>query len=383
MSIGWLAWGSLLLIFPAVSLWGLCEPLFPPLQMQRSPGHFFDTIPFWLCLGFAAALAAVAKSVANPRAAHAAIGAIGVAVAVDYWPSSQMFFEGSRMKVLERAADLLRSLPGEGGSLRVAIPRRSDPQFGWMLAQTEAGYARNWLPWQAGRYWNDFVFAITGGNESGGGRLPYPELMEIARVRYFLLGGTVEMTPPWTVVGRAHNLQLWQLSAVAPPAAAYRAYTRLDADPEEPARFMMEAVQSNALLIHSPARDWSHPSRELPGPPPFSVEYRRPEPEQIELELDAGAEPALILVSESYHPWWRARIDGVPATVVRAHYSLMAVPVPEGAHRVELRFEPPTWLAAIDGISQLALVALLAGVPISVLRRRRDSSRLLQEERTP
>ena len=63
-------------------------------------------------------------------------------------------------------------------------------------------------------------------------------------------------------------------------------------------------------------------------------------------------------------------IDGATGAVARAQHTFMAVPVPAGAHRVDLRFEPPIWLVAVDRVSQLACAALLMGAPIGALLRR-------------
>jgi len=47
---------------------------------------------------------------------------------------------------------------------------------------------------------------------------------------------------------------------------------------------------------------------------------------------------AFLSVSENWYPDWHATVDGKPAEVVRAQFSLMAVPVPAGARMVELAF---------------------------------------------
>ena len=40
-------------------------------------------------------------------------------------------------------------------------------------------------------------------------------------------------------------------------------------------------------------------------------------------------------MSENWYPDWHATVDGKPAQVVRAQFSLMAVPVPAGAQTVQ------------------------------------------------
>jgi hypothetical protein len=108
-----------------------------------------------------------------------------------------------------------------------------------------------------------------------------------------------------------------------------------------------------------------------PAAAPIGVEFRRPEPERVELELDAGAAPALVFVSDGYHPWWRAEVDSRPAPVLRAAIAHMAVPVGPGRHAIELRLVRPAVVAAAVGITAAAWIALVLGVAWRVVRRTR------------
>ena len=74
----------------------------------------------------------------------------------------------------------------------------------------------------------------------------------------------------------------------------------------------------------------------------------------IELSGAAPAASALV-VSENYYPGWRATVDGKPATVSRANYNLIGVPLPAGARRIELTFDD----AAYQAGKKVTLVALL------------------------
>ena len=79
------------------------------------------------------------------------------------------------------------------------------------------------------------------------------------------------------------------------------------------------------------------------------------------------------MVSENYYPGWAATIDGKPAAVHRADLSLMGVPLPAGARKIELTFTSASFergklitLAAIG----LSLLAIGAGAAV---QRRRDA----------
>src|SRR4029453_15104108 len=98
-----------------------------------------------------------------------------------------------------------------------------------------------------------------------------------------------------------------------------------------------------------------------PPDPLLNVVYRRPAPERIALVTDAGAAPAMVLLSEGFHPWWRATVDAAPAPVLRAQTTLMAIPVGPGRHEIELRLRRPLVVATRAGVSALARVRLLRG----------------------
>jgi hypothetical protein len=92
------------------------------------------------------------------------------------------------------------------------------------------------------------------------------------------------------------------------------------------------------------------------------------EPNRLAIETVAGKRAALV-VSEINYPGWEATIDGQPTTIFTANYLLRAVIVPEGQHRVEMRYTAP---AAKRGaiITALTLLALIGGMIFCRLSRR-------------
>ena len=51
---------------------------------------------------------------------------------------------------------------------------------------------------------------------------------------------------------------------------------------------------------------------------------------------------ALFVLSENDYPGWHAFVDGIETSVLRADYSLMAISLPAGDHRVEFVFDSMT-----------------------------------------
>lgn len=80
------------------------------------------------------------------------------------------------------------------------------------------------------------------------------------------------------------------------------------------------------------------------------------------LVVDARA-PAggFLLVSEIWHPGWRATIDGSSAPLRRANIALMGIDLGSGRHTVELVFEPSGWMSGLTiTLISLGVFALLS-----------------------
>jgi len=83
--------------------------------------------------------------------------------------------------------------------------------------------------------------------------------------------------------------------------------------------------------------------------------------------------PSLLVLSENWHPAWKAYVDGEPAPVLRAYHTLRAVSLDRGEHEVVFRYESGhyrtgTWVS----LAAVALLLVVAGV--QVVRRRRPRS---------
>jgi hypothetical protein len=74
-----------------------------------------------------------------------------------------------------------------------------------------------------------------------------------------------------------------------------------------------------------------------------------------------SADRRYLVVSEVWHPGWRATIDGVPASLYRTDIALMGVWVPPGSHEVRFSFRPPGWTL------RLTLAYLCSGLTATLL----------------
>jgi hypothetical protein len=81
-------------------------------------------------------------------------------------------------------------------------------------------------------------------------------------------------------------------------------------------------------------------------------------PTRLSADVEAGADGVLVW-SRSYFRAWQASVDGKPVTPVLADGHLVGVPVPAGAHRVEVRWSSGPLIAGA-GLCFAGVVAALA-----------------------
>ena len=84
-----------------------------------------------------------------------------------------------------------------------------------------------------------------------------------------------------------------------------------------------------------------------------------------------NAQDGIAVFSEIYYPdGWHVTIDGQPAELARADYTLRTMYVPAGQHTIEMRFDP-TSLHVTEGIAYGALALLVIGIIVAVLIAKR------------
>lgn len=122
---------------------------------------------------------------------------------------------------------------------------------------------------------------------------------------------------------------------------------------------------------------WRNVPRELPpasGTPVSlsDVKLERGSSHLIRIDLTAPKD-SLVVIAESYYPYWRAEIDGKPAEILRVSTGLMGVELTKGTHKIVLRYVPPrAYLFA--GLFSLAVLVTCAGWMIWTKRSKRDSA---------
>ena len=89
-----------------------------------------------------------------------------------------------------------------------------------------------------------------------------------------------------------------------------------------------------------------------------------------ELELDVQTDkPGILVLSEVWYPAWKVEVDGKPAALLQANYSLRGVALQPGRHRVRMRYESDAF-ATGKWVTIGSLVIALSGIAAAFMRRR-------------
>jgi hypothetical protein len=109
----------------------------------------------------------------------------------------------------------------------------------------------------------------------------------------------------------------------------------------------------------------------LPEPLAIRATVRHYEPGHVSIVLDAPApRGSALMVSENHYPGWAATVDGKPAVVARADYTLIGVQLPEGARSIDLKFSSRSYeMGKI--VTMVALLVALVVVGVGVVAERR------------
>lgn len=179
-----------------------------------------------------------------------------------------------------------------------------------------------------------------------------------------LLGVRHVMLPPGAAPVGAHQVLVHDgpdARVYADPRALPRAFVVFDA--------RCAADAAGLALVRERAVDLS---REVvlagcAAPPPTgpagpaSVRIIESAPARVRLATETAAAGWLVL-TDTWFPGWRARVDGADTTLWRADHAFRAVQVPAGRHQVEMSFEPVSLRlgAALTVLAGLLVAALAA-----------------------
>ncbi len=111
------------------------------------------------------------------------------------------------------------------------------------------------------------------------------------------------------------------------------------------------------------------PLRQEPGE--NSISILRYEPNHMAFEVNT-TNPAYFLISDIFHPHWKAAINGKETPILVADYALRAVQLQPGNHLIEMWFSPPGWIWGLS-VSLLTWFLLVALIIVWIWRGRKSN----------
>ena len=155
---------------------------------------------------------------------------------------------------------------------------------------------------------------------------------------------------------------------VPAPLPRVRLVTRVQAS-DDPARDLARINIETTALVEPPSETASGGgSVEQAIAPPGTAEIVAQRPGRWQIETDCGSEQ-LLVVAESFHSGWRARVDGRVVPVVRVNGDFLGCRVGPGHSKVVLEFRP--WSLLAGRAMTCVGIGLLIGLALPMVRLRR------------
>ena len=372
--IGWLiAAGVVALLASTGALTSFAESFAEDRQLDAL--HANDSALMagaWRSFAFVAL--AVALGLATLRgkfSTRAAAWGLAALMTMDLWTVERIYWMFSPpAKVIYASDPIVDMLKAEPQPMRVvAVPFQQPPEPDAFLAgdalmthriRQVRGYHGN----QLGRY-NDLI-----GENSDFRQLFTPNVLQLTNTKYLLTNiSDLSFLPNFALVkGPVRNasgdvVYLYKVNGDNPyswltPMAVKAPDEQVLATVLNP-RF---DVKRAALFDTSAKVRASAGVQTLPAPIEVATSVSHYEPGKVRIDLSAPAPDGVsLVVSENYYPGWKATVDGKPAQIGRADYTLIGVELPAGARTVELDFTSPsyergkviTWIAIAFGFLML------------------------------
>jgi dolichol-phosphate mannosyltransferase len=385
----------LILIYLFVPGFLLLEKL-PMYRDIRAPWGFWEVGFFAGAVAGALALHQLFEALIEKRDRLVVAGLLGVILLLDASAYFSKFFApglpAQTFSDFDRSQDYLRTSLIEG---------RVYPMSGRYF------YLRT--PMQSGRglnseaAWSHFQMRgmrglVNGANSSPGAMQTY---MRVAGISHVLLDKKDPFTPPeiqnafaqaYPTGFDSEYIRVLENKDSLAPAFIAREYIAMDPDTEALAPAFLDAAgRINAVPLELGPNERNFPFlagtgstangiqlaqkyAQGPGAPFERVPFSEPRKDPSKMIFDPfGERKGWFVVTEAWHPDWRAYSDGSQLPVYKAFGGLMAVPLGRTNGPIEFVFSPPRWydLAVwVSGLSWAGVLGMLLIMPLPFIPKR-------------
>jgi hypothetical protein len=283
------------------------------------------------------------------------------------------------------ATDYGRFLASDPALFRVAPVGPYTMTYGWAAAeglQLISGYE----PFNLRHYQKYLLMMQLGGNRVVGGatwtdflRVARWDLLDVLNVKYILARKPQELPPDrfevveqypnqpqyvlyWGM--RRDNVTIFRNKGFLP--RIFWAPRIVAARDEDEA---IAEIQRHSLREFAVVQEIERQDGEMPSSPGDQARVVHAADGYLEVETKNLGDRYLV-ISEVWHPGWRATLDGNPHPLYRTDLTLMGTWLPAGEHRLALAFRPLYWPVAL-GISLVSGAAFLLCVVVYLVRLQR------------
>jgi hypothetical protein len=279
-------------------------------------------------------------------------GALVVLVAVDLWKAGDTKMSIMQLRPdVDRGRDLVERMPGVAGTWRFHASRSSG-SGGQLPVPYHTSYLRQVRelsgfdqPLASQRVLDVLAAARTS-----------PSLLQHFNVKYY-----VDLAPR-----DATAIPSTPIRVAADAAPLARLYPRATLTTTRDV--LTQLTHTTPARLEAALVEPADAPRDLPAASFRPVDGRLLSFARTSLtfEIDAPA-AGILVVNETWAPWWHAYVDGSETRVFRANYFLRALVVPPGTHRVELVLKVPLYRGLLIADAVVGLLAI--GLVIASRRR--------------
>lgn len=285
-------------------------------------------------------------------------------------------FAGDMRDVSEKLAGIFRVRSVSDNEIMTL--RRQRSYFTWLYWGDLEPSAKNAKGYSQRVFYGHYDLTAPGIDPTG--VASRNRLLEIAAARYVLAPRSAIGQPPVATYlqeagVRAIDGRDRQLVVFEQPRALPRAYLSHAVAPSPPVAELLATISRPDFdprrLSYVEAGDAPLPDLGE-GSPDDRVEIVEDGLEHVTLRVRL-AEPALVVLADTYHPAWTAEVDGAATTVLPTNHLFRGVVAPAGEHEIHFRYRP-TSVQSGAALSALGLVTLVAGAAWLRLRARRPAA---------
>ena len=213
------------------------------------------------------------------------------------------------------------------------------------LSGTKSYSPREAVEFALAAFNNDGNQRITDVRSLGTGPLYNSDLLNMAAVSYYFSQDPMTVKPPLEVLIHANQLHVYKNTAAWP-------YFYLADGLEIAAKTPLNSVKRNMAYVS--VEDYF----DLTAPAAKdSVQLTNFSFGDMEFRY-TGEHERFLVVADSWHPFWKAALDGVPTAVLKANWIFKGVRLPAGAHTVRFYFDTKPYNVGIY-ISAAAWIVLV------------------------